>query len=100
MPRAFDRRKGDRRKSLSLCVTWHAWKDYRPTVDLRASGACRTVFEVGGSNRAIKKVRGYRTFLECMARFEESTSNELFETLEEWNDYLERDVPYFRGPEL
>ena len=25
--------------------------------------------------------------------------DELFETLEEWNTYLERDVPYYRGPQ-
>jgi hypothetical protein len=26
------------------------------------------------------------------------TSNRLIETLEEWNEYLKRDVPAFRGP--
>lgn len=33
-----------------------------------------------------------------LARLEEETSNRLFETLEEWNDYLKRYVPAFKEP--
>ena len=33
-----------------------------------------------------------------MARLEGATSNKLLETLEEWNEYLERHVPYFQEP--
>lgn len=34
-----------------------------------------------------------------MACLEEESSNRLFETLEEWNTYLERHLPHFRGPQ-
>jgi hypothetical protein len=34
-----------------------------------------------------------------MARLEGQTSNELFETLEEWNTYLNQHTPYFQEPQ-
>ena len=34
-----------------------------------------------------------------MVGLEDATSNELFEVLEEWNDYLENRVPYFQKPQ-
>ncbi len=34
----------------------------------------------------------------AVVRLEEETSNRLFETLEEWNDYLKRYVPAFKEP--
>ncbi|CAA0121189.1 Uncharacterised protein [Halioglobus japonicus] len=35
-----------------------------------------------------------------MVGLEDETSNQLFDTLAQWNDYLENHVPYFQGPEL
>jgi hypothetical protein len=34
----------------------------------------------------------------CLARLEGETSNQIFEALEEWNNYLKRHAPTFRGP--
>ena len=59
-------------------------------------------FECGAFNRAPPPVLTNK-MLACkakmMAETEEETSNRLFETLKEWNDYLERHVPYFQEPQ-
>ncbi|MEW7986738.1 MAG: hypothetical protein AB2799_13175, partial [Candidatus Thiodiazotropha sp.] len=66
---------------------------------LRACGACRTgslKSEVRMTSILLLARFARQVILENMAHFEGESSNRLFETLEEWNEFLRKYAPFFK----